>query len=514
MTHKQLMNPVSCPLARVSARSKAIAWGVVLALAVNLTPAAVLGEDSLEARLKTALQQAPHKGVLAGVCVLDLAASRPLFQQSADLPLIPASSMKVFAMASATEELGANFAFETILATDGANLILIGDGDPGFGDRKLCNAQSQSITAGFDRWADTLLDEGVTLIPGDLVMDGSIFDDQRLHPTWEKEDLGKWYAAPVSGVNFNDNCLDITLTPSDTSGGLVSVSIIPDGVELLVINRCKTGGKGQPTLHHKPGTFEYIVSGKCNRRWPFGAVAFPDPEALCGRALRSSLAKKGISVAGEVRADRIRLPGGALPPGLYVIGRHETPMAEVLARAGKDSQNLFAECLLKRAGFAYAKRKGLTDPRGSWVSGASAVMETLKIAGIDTAKIVVADGSGLSRKNRCTARQLAATLAWVHRRPEGTLMRNSLSIAGVDGSLRTRLTDMPHRVYAKTGTMRGIRTLCGYIVGDDGAGYAFAIMFNGYTGPSTPYKEIQDRICRILADDLDRNRRVKASHAN
>ena len=510
MTQKQLTKPVSRRSAPVSARTRAIVWCALLSLVVNLAPTVVLGEGSLETQLRAALRQAPHKGVVTGACVLDLATLRPIFQQGADLSMIPASSMKVFTMASAIEELGEDFAFETILATDGENLILIGDGDPGFGDRKLYKAQSLSITGDFDRWADALLDEGVTLIPGDLVMDGSIFDDQRLHPTWEKEDLGKWYTAPVSGVNFNDNCLDITLTPSDTPGGLASVSVIPDGVELLITNRCKTGGKGQPTLHHKPGTLEYVVSGKCNRRWPFGAVAFPDPEVLCGRALRSSLEKKGISVAGEVRVDRIRLPGGDPPLGLYVIGRRRTPIADVLARAGKDSQNLFAECLLKRTGFAHAKRKGIADPRGSWVSGATAVMETLRIAGIDTANLVVADGSGLSRKNRCTARQLAATLAWVHRRPEGALMRNSLSIAGVDGSLRTRLTDMPHRVYAKTGTMRGIRTLCGYISGDDGAGYAFAIMFNGYKGPSTPYREIQDRMCRILADDLDSNRRAKA----
>ena len=114
--------------------------------------------------------------------------------------------------------------------------------------------------------------------------------------------------------------------------------------------------------------------------------------------------------------------------------------------------------------------------------------------------LAVADGSGLSRDNACTARQLATLLMWMHSQPEGSLMRESLSVAGVDGSLRRRLKDMPGRVFAKTGTMRGVRTLAGYITSDTGPAIAFAVLFNGYKGPSTPYREIQDRICRALAE--------------
>ncbi|UCE59276.1 MAG: D-alanyl-D-alanine carboxypeptidase [Phycisphaerales bacterium] len=68
----------------------------------------------------------------------------------------------------------------------------------------------------------------------------------------------------------------------------------------------------------------------------------------------------------------------------------------------------------------------------------------------------------------------------------------------MDGSLKKRLKDMPGKVRGKTGTMRSIRTLSGYADRNGGGRYAFAIMFNGYKGPSTPYKEIQDRICRML----------------
>jgi D-alanyl-D-alanine carboxypeptidase/D-alanyl-D-alanine-endopeptidase (penicillin-binding protein 4) len=79
------------------------------------------------------------------------------------------------------------------------------------------------------------------------------------------------------------------------------------------------------------------------------------------------------------------------------------------------------------------------------------------------------------------------------------LIYDSLSIGGVDGSLRKRLKDIPGQVHAKTGTMRGVRALAGYVGDNARPRYAFAVLFNGYKGPSTPYKAIQERICRILA---------------
>jgi D-alanyl-D-alanine carboxypeptidase/D-alanyl-D-alanine-endopeptidase (penicillin-binding protein 4) len=176
-------------------------------------------------------------------------------------------------------------------------------------------------------------------------------------------------------------------------------------------------------------------------------------------------------------------------------------LSDVLRRIGKDSQNLFAECLLKRAGFAFARRQRQLDPRGSWTWGGSAVFDTCRRAGIDTAGLAVADGSGLSRENRCTARQLALLLQWLHGQPHAELFQESLSVAGSDGSLRKRLKDLRGRVYSKTGTMKGVRALAGYVYAANGDAYAFATIFNGYKGGSAPYKEIQDRLCRILAGE-------------
>ena len=181
-----------------------------------------------------------------------------------------------------------------------------------------------------------------------------------------------------------------------------------------------------------------------------------------------------------------------------MVAAYRTPIADVLRRTGKDSQNLFAEGLLKRSGYAWAQRTGAAKPQGTWETGAHALIEMVRRAGVDTTGLKVMDGSGLSRNNACTARQVAQVLAWSFKQPWGPLLHDSLATAGRDGSLHRRLRDSPGRVFAKTGTMRGVRTLAGYVDSRLGPRFAFAVFFNGYRGPSTPYKEIQDRFCRTL----------------
>lgn len=476
-------------------------WGAAAALGFVFL-AAGAARAGLQQDLRAAVGKLPHPQATVGACVIDLADGQAVFTLNAGTPMTPASAMKVFAMSAALAELGPNFHFETVLATDGTNLLLIGDGDPGFGDDKLHRARGESMYAPFEAWAETLRARGIVQVRGDIIIDEWVFEDLRIHPSWESGDLGKWYAAPVGGLNINDNCLDIVVTPGK-AGGAASVSVEPQNGLVTIINKCKTGGKGDPILHHRAGSNEYTVSGRVTKRWPFSPVACTDPGMLFADSFRTVLGRKGIRVEGGIRRGRVRAADGSLPAPIAVLGVHRTPLADVLARSGKDSQNLFAECLLKRAGLARARRTGQADARGSWKTGGEAVFALLQRAGIDGHGLAVADGSGLSRDNACTASQLAELLAYEYSQPTGRILKDSLATAGVDGSLRKRLKNSDARVHAKTGTMKGIRALAGYVDGESGPRYAFAVMFNGYKGSSAPYKEIQDRFCRVLADAAD-----------
>lgn len=485
-----------------SARNSERRTGYGAALTIMWVVATPVWAQSLNREIAHVLATVPQARTQTGVCIVDLRDGSTVFQRGADEPLVPASTMKLFAMSAALDHLGPDFHFETVLATDGTNLIVIGDGDPALGDERLARAREESITAVFDRWADALAARGYTAIAGDLVIDESVFDDERVHPTWEPSDLGKWYAAPVGGLNFNDNCVDITVHPGTSPGAPTRIAVQPPNSLVQIVNRCKTGD-GTPILHHPPGTFEYRISGRCGKVWPFGSVAFPDPGLLFADSMRTVFASRGVALHGSIHRARVRNERGAIPESLNVLATHRTPIGDVLQRAGKNSQNLFAECLLKRVGFERARRLGQSHPQGSFALGAAAVETMVAEAGINTANLRVVDGSGLSRENAASPRHLAELLAWAHRQPWGSDLHDSLAVAGVDGSLRRRIKDRPERIHAKTGTMTGVRALAGYV--DDGRRprYAFAILFNGYKGPSTPYKKIQDRICRILADAAD-----------
>ncbi len=471
-------------------------------LRVNATRGAS-ATSSLSRRLDALLTALPHRRTLESACVIDLVSGDVVHDRHGDRSLVPASVMKVFVMAASLVQLGPEFAFDTVLALDGSDLVVIGGGDPGFGDERLCNARGESPTAGLQRWADLLLHREMLDVQGDLVIDESIFDDQWVHPSWEESDLDNWYAAPVGGLNINDNCVDITLIPSDNAG--LTVSVQPPNNLAVIVNKCRAGD-GKALLHHPHDSFEYRLSGRCNKRWSFGSVSFPDPGLLFADSLRTVLSRNGIHIGGNIVRRRVRqAPGlpnaaGSLPPRLTVLASHSTRLTDCLRRVGKNSQNFFAECVLKRMGYEWSRRRGSAPMIGSWTNGAGAVTEMLLSMGIDHAGFRMADGSGLSRDNQCTAKQLASVLAMMSRHRSAPVLLDSLSVAGVDGSLRKRLKDVPGRVVAKTGTMRGVRTLAGYVLGGGEPRYAFAILFNNYPGPSTPYRKIQDSFCRVLID--------------
>lgn len=487
--------PKNNPHARIAHNAWLCAAAMLLAVdcPALARPGRPLGES-----LTAITRSLPHRNTKAGVFVVDLATKRTVFSRNPDSALIPASTMKVFTMVTAVLELGESFVFRTVLALDGADLIVVADGDPAFGDVKTSRALRRDIEHPFAPWITAIKSAGIERIDGDIILDESVYDDAAIHPSWEAADLGKWYAAPVRALNINGNCLDITLTPTAT-GDAPRVSIRPDTRLASITNKCKTGSGRTPLLHHPPNTMEYIVSGRCAKTWAFGAVAFPDPGLLFGDAFKTALSAAGIATQGRVVFGRVRLPGGGLPPSAQTLAVHETPLSAVLARVGKNSQNLFAEALFKRAGYAWALRHGRENPVGSWANGARAVEAFAARAGLDTTGLVVSDGSGLSRANRCTARQLASVFSWIDEQPQAGALQDNLAIAGIDGSLRKRLKDLPGSVIGKTGTMRGVCSLAGWVLDRGGRRrFAFAIIFNDYHGPSAPYRELQDRICRVL----------------
>lgn len=466
-----------------------------------LCPAqAVAQHEQRAARLQALLQSLPHQKVQVSACVISLPDGSVVYQRDADQVLIPASNQKIIAAAAALEALGADYRFETRLSRRGDDLIITGGGDPALGDPKIAEDQGGRPLDVFMDWALRLRSAGVDVVKGDILIDDRAFENVWEHPGWEKNDLGKWYAAPVGALNFNDNCIEVTLWPTGP-GEAAGYEIFPPNDWITIQNQCKTGAGKDPWIHRPATAPNYQLRGQCSQRASLQSVAVPDPGIFAGQVLKRVLKTQGIEVKGSVRRpnDSDNPLKTLLTENEAVIAAHHTPIAEVLKRALCDSQNLFAECLLKSVARHPPMRALMQPAVGSWPGGAQAVLEILRDWKIETTGMVISDGSGLSRENRVSAGQLARILHHVHLNPASReLFLNSLSVNGARGTMRKRLKDLPQQVWAKTGYLNGIRSMSGYVQGDDGEWFAFAVLFNNISGGTAPYNKLHDDICRVL----------------
>jgi D-alanyl-D-alanine carboxypeptidase/D-alanyl-D-alanine-endopeptidase (penicillin-binding protein 4) len=205
--------------------------------------------------------------------------------------------------------------------------------------------------------------------------------------------------------------------------------------------------------------------------------------------------------AGVLEARGIRVMGGVstssapLPPGARVLAAHDGPsMAEMVRVVNKESQNLHAEMLLRLVGL---KAKG----EGSVEKGHEAVADFLERLGVPDAGWGLADGSGLSGFDLLTPRGLVTLLAAMDRHPQAAAFRDSLPVAGVDGTLEKRMKGTPAegRVLAKTGTTRLARALAGYVTTVRGERLAFAIVVNNHEGKGREAVAAIDAIAVALA---------------
>ena len=476
--------------------------GLTAALAGCASPS--VGHDPRLARqLDSVLNRLSHTGAVVRARVVELPGCRELYARDVDEASTPASNFKLLTTAVGLDTFGADHKVKTYLAIDGDDLWVIGTGDPATGDARLAKAAGGTPVTLLEEWAGVIQRRGIREIKGDLIYDDSAFEaDPRVHPSWPKDWLLHWYATPTSGLNFCDNSVDITVLPTE-EGQPVRYEVMPPIENITVINECVTGKKGEPEIAKLAGSNTYRLGGVCTKRTELKSKPVEDPGAFFADAMRSQLRVKGITLSGEIRRAKAPLGGSATPPDDKVIAIHETPFRDILARINKNSQNLFAECLCKLNGQAFELRSGRRVP-GSWEDGGRAVRAFLTGNGIDDAALAPMDGSGLSPKNRVTTRMITDVLGVMHARPDAEVYKASLTAAGVDGSLKDRMTDLKGHVFGKTGYIGGVSSLSGYVKTRKGKWLAFSIIYNripskaGDDDDVVPFTKLQDEACRIL----------------
>ncbi|MEM7682411.1 MAG: D-alanyl-D-alanine carboxypeptidase/D-alanyl-D-alanine-endopeptidase [Planctomycetota bacterium] len=507
-----------------------------LAMALASLPA----RADLESDIRALVRDAGLGESVAGVAVKDLDTDRYLVRIEADRALAPASNMKVLTTAAALGRLGPDFAFETRLERiagpdpQTVDLILRGGGDPVFGDPTLLRRLERQINQGrapadhvkltadtvLDDWCNDLVEEGVGRIDT-LWVDDRVFDDEFVHPDWPKDQLDFYYCAQVAGLNFYNNVISFTAAPT-SPGAAPAIEAYPFGDFVTTYNLARTGRTNDLRITREPDANVFTLRGATPSRERVSASRTThDPPMFLANLLAERLQARGVEV-GAIARPTLRTN---LPPSV-VIERFRSTLPWVLLRVNRDSHNMAAEAVLKRLGHE------MTGAPGSYQAGAAAVRRFLSEELHGRAPIhgvLVADGSGMSHRNRLTARLLVETLDHMLEDPaQADVLRASLARPGQSGTLRNRMKDdLTARLYAKTGTIGrpidgqwiSASSLSGVLELDDPQNpgqvrrVAFSILVNGFRPRFTnaPVRRLQDRIVNEIDDDLVRRASAAAA---
>lgn len=427
------------------------------------------------------------RGGELGAAVVDLESSEVVLNHAPARALNPASNMKILTAAVALEQLGPGYRFTTGLygteeGTTIPRLVLRGHGDPSFASEDLW------------RLARALHSRGTSRV-GEILVDQSRFDDQFVPPGFEQQPA-EWasFRAPVSAIALERNAVTLNVL-ARKSGEDARVWFEPHGVvkvEGAVATRKQGSGQNVQLSLDSVGdqlvgrVGGYVAEGLARLRF---ARRVDDPRRVPGLALAHMLRQLGVDVSGGVSL-------GGTGEKRRITYHASAPVSVLLTELGKNSDNFYAEMLLKSLG---AER---TQKNATSADGAKAIEDWLAKAGLARPETVIANGSGLFDTNRVSAEVLARTLARVHAdsalRPE---FESHLAIGGVDGTLRSRFRSLRQRraVRAKTGTLAAADALAGYVTSKQKK-FAFAILVNGVRNQHGAVRKRTDEVVTALAN--------------
>ncbi len=447
-----------------------------------------------------------------GIYVVDLGTGQPVYDENAGRSFMPASGTKLYTTAAALEQLGPDYQYRTQLFADGTvadsvlygSLIVRGAGDPTLGSTQLDAPFAHVFLA----WADSLRAAGITHITGDIVGDDDIFDDTPLGDSWAWDDEVYGYAAQISGLSFHDNAIDIAIKAA-AAGSAATVSWEPLATSYVTILNDTRTVRADAALEEGyrrlPGTntvhlYSEVPEGQTDRE----SIAVHNPTGFFVHVLHEVLVSQGIDIGGR-GVDVDDLLDKPDYDTLQRLASYTSPPLSAIVRViNKESQNLYAELLLRTIG----RKHPMMDEdlaESSAEMGLAAAMETYAAAAIDTSRLQLVDGSGLSRKNLVTPAMTVGLLQYManHADPRiRTAFENSLAVGGQDGTLQHRFRSSAGMIRAKTGSLGSVSSLSGYLRTRTGRRLAFSFVCNHYTVPASEVRRAMDHIAATLISGL------------
>lgn len=404
------------------------------------------------------------------LAVVPLSRPQDALYFNADAPVNPASVMKLVTTQVALERLGPAYAWTTELLADGpvvegvlkGNLYLKGGGDP-----KLTYERVWLLLR-------DLRSAGVRRVAGDLVLDRSAL---RLPPAGafddDEGDPARPFLVAPDALLANFKSVRVRVL---ADGGIVRVSVEPPIAEISIENAAKVAGNGcnaaisadSEATRARVRVSGNLAEGCSSERY----VSVLDTLSYTGGLVRAIWRELGGEIAGSTRQ-------GATPASARTLASSRSPdVVSVIRDVNKFSNNLMARQLFLTLGAS--NRQGETDDAQS---AARIVHEWLKDNRLNWPELVLENGSGLSRRERVSARHLAELLQQAAAGPYAPEFMSSLPIVAVDGTMKRRLKGADVAAHVKTGTLKNVRAVAGYVLAEDGERYAVVGVLNHVQAP-------------------------------
>lgn len=416
----------------------------------------------------------------------------------------PASNLKLLTSAAILDELGADYTYSTKMYGVGyqagdtweGDIIIRGSGDPSISGEFYRDDRFHV----FDKFFTALYSKGIREINGNLIGNDSFFDQHPYPKGWSWEDLSFYYGVEINALSFNNNAVDLTVYADGEVGDKPRIEWFPfdtdyvDFVNEQVIT--PPGTEYDEFYRRKLGTNTILLRSKLPKNYvEKESLSVNDASMFFLDTFKKYLEDGDISVNGRTIVDSQSQEWD--DEKYEVLADHRSvPLKRLLKEINKESDNFYSEMLLKTTAAEHYETAGSTE------LGVSLVRDFASSKKMDTTRLEMTDGSGMASPTLMSIEDLSQLLVEMRKHPDFEHYKNSLSISGVDGSLKNRFDErMRSKVYGKTGFVSGVRALSGYLEASSGQPLAFSVVTNNYTNKTSYIDYVQEEIIRTLYEN-------------
>lgn len=440
-------------------------------------------KEKLSAAVKMLEADTQCRHGIAGLYIIDSKTGAVFFNKNGELGLAPASCQKIVISVAAFELLGKDYCYKTTLGYRGkidsgilsGDIILQGNGDPTLGSWRYEGTKENIL---IDEFVKAIKDAGISSFTGKIITENNKWETQTIPRGWIWEDIGNYYGAGASAINWRENQYDLILKSGRRFGDSVKI-IATDpnhlqGVNLINELTSAEAGTGDNTIIYlSPQARLGYIRGTIPANENHFIVSGSMPDAAL--QLRATLYKKLNYNSSSYKKDS---SGYFTDPAIKIFYTHTSPSLDSINYWFlKKSINLYGEALVKT--IAYEKKNyGSTD------TGINIIKDFWSAHGIEKTALNIIDGSGLSPANKVTPAALTTVLQYASEQKWFPLFYNALpEINGIK---------------MKSGSIGGVASYTGFIKSKNGAEYTFAFILNNYNGSGNTVREKMWRVLDIL----------------